>query len=327
MKTRFEKIKRVITRYYLVIWIAVVSAALIGVGTFAAYTNINKVKRVVSTQGGEGTAFSSNYLSLVLIETESYGMKRIAMNSADGSALKKVDVTVCNYIQNNPTMVNDNNITYDMTFTLVSTVSGDTITDLSALNLADHGEFKIECGGESGNFENGVCKFQNKTLTGKTKSVDTYTLTVPASFMDTVNIKSEAIPHEDSYGYTDRYKLCRVLVFSENTERNDGWTGSFLEKTSSDYDGFNYILTGQGKGTVTLTWDPSKLEINKLFINKENFKLTESGNENTLTIEVDSDISGRYDIQFYKTGSSDYSDIGSMIKFIYESAEDNSSAA
>ena len=148
MKRMFEKAKGVITRYYLVIWIAVVSAALIGVGTFAAYTNINKVKRVVSTQGGEGAAFSSNYLSLVPKDNESYGMKRIAMSTADGSALKTVDVTVCNYIQNNPTMVNDNNITYDMKFTLVSTVSGDVITDLSALNLADHSKFKIEFGGE-----------------------------------------------------------------------------------------------------------------------------------------------------------------------------------
>lgn len=327
MKTRFEKIKRVITRYYLVIWIAVVSAALIGVGTFAAYTNINKVKRVVSTQGGEGAAFSSNYLSLVPKETASYGMKRIAMTTADGSALKKVDVTVCNYIQNNPSMVNENDITYDITFTLVSTVSGDIIENIESMNLANHSEFKIECGSAEGVLEKGVCTFADKTLYGKTKSVDTYTLTVPASFMDNVNINVEAIPHGDSYAYTEQYKLGRVLVFSENTERVDGWTGAFLEKTSSDYDGFNYILSGNGKGTVTLTWDPSRLEINQLFINEENFTLTKSENENTLTIEVDSDIIGRYDIQFYKTGNGDYSGIGSIIRFTYESAKDNSSAA
>ena len=71
--------KKDLKKSFIIIWIAAVSIALIALGVSAAYTNVNKVKRVVSTQGGAGTAFSSNYLMLVNGNTNerSFDVKRI----------------------------------------------------------------------------------------------------------------------------------------------------------------------------------------------------------------------------------------------------------
>ena len=52
-------------------------------GSFAAYTNFNSVKRVVSTGTQSDTMFGSNYLSLISLTDENPPVKRISLAESD----------------------------------------------------------------------------------------------------------------------------------------------------------------------------------------------------------------------------------------------------
>lgn len=274
---------------WAVFLIIALSALLLGFASYAAYTNLNSVKRVVSTQGLKGTPFSSNYLNLTPRDESSYSIKNIPFPESEATTSFNIDV--CNYIHNNPSKFNDNDINYTFSLTLVG-AAGVSLDGLS-----------VSFGGTSCSFTDGVCSIPNQTLKGGTKSVNRYSITVPKSFRDKVKIEAAAIPDKGSYRYTGYFKLGRIFAFTSKSETAAIWTGSFTETSAEGYDGFNYILSGQGKGTVTLTWDPDKLEISRIFL--ENNGITPSGG--SFTIPVDSEVKNRYDIQFYKTGNGDYS--------------------
>ena len=52
-------------------------------GSFAAYTNFQSVKRVVSTGTQSDTMFGSNYLSLISLTDENPPVKRISLAESD----------------------------------------------------------------------------------------------------------------------------------------------------------------------------------------------------------------------------------------------------
>lgn len=308
-----KNLKQIIKKHCIMIWAVAVSVTLICFVSYAAYTNLNSVKRVVSTQGGKGTAFSSNYLSLTTRSSSSYDMKRITIG--EKAETKSFNLNICNYVQNNPSVYNEYDITYTLVLTLVDATDGSPITDKDS-----------DASVSGGYFSNGVCEITGQTLTGKTKSVLSYTITVPKSFINAVNIKAEAVPDDASYSYTNNSKLARIITFSEYIENNTSWTGSFSETTADGYDGFNYIIKGQGVGTVTLTWDPEMLEISKIFLDNNGIIPTDDADgKKTFTMQVDSNTgNSRYDIQFYKTEAggknSAYADMNAIngyVEFIF----------
>ena len=80
-----EKFWRWIKRYRLAGALFLIGALTVAVyGSFAAYTNFNSVKRVVSTkrQTGDNTMFSSNYLSL-MYPNDTCPVKRISLVEND----------------------------------------------------------------------------------------------------------------------------------------------------------------------------------------------------------------------------------------------------
>lgn len=294
-------------KYLIYVCIAVLSVILIVLSISAAYTNINKVKRVISTQSGGGTAFSSNYLNLINQNINNYDLKRISFSSSENS--KTFDVTISNFVYNNPSIINEYDIKYTLTLTLVDS-NNNTVT------TKDEG-VSVQVGNETKNFENGVCTISDQTLTGKQSSTLTYKLTVPKDFINNVNIEAEAIPDQEFYKYTDQKKLARIFTFSEYNERTTTWAGYFSETDTSGYDGFNYILTGQGKGTITLIWDSTQLEINKVFL--DSLTYTESigtGGEKQIVFDVDSNTKSQYNIQFYKTENGTYTDMVTLKNYV-----------
>ena len=302
-----KSLKKIIKKQWILLWVVAVSSALIFLGAYAAYTNINKVKRVVSTQGGAGTAFSSNYLSIIPKDTSNYDMKLITIPG--NSDKKEFEINVCNYVQNNPSMINENTINYNMKFTLVNAASNDVITD-------EYNTVSVKIGDVIQSFSKGVCEIASQSLAGKSRNSNTYTVTVPRDFIESVNIKVEAIPDETSYNYTGSNKLARIFTFAEYTETTTAWSGAFSE-TDINYDAFNYVVKGQGKGDFTLTWDPSQLEISQVFLNNSALTVqTTSDGKSFVVIEVDSDIISRYDIQFYKTASGDYTSIDKLKSYV-----------
>ncbi|MGN0618797.1 MAG: hypothetical protein ACI4J7_07220 [Ruminiclostridium sp.] len=283
---------------WAVFLIVVLSALLLGFASYAAYTNLNSVKRVVSTQGLKGTPFSSNYLNLTASSESSYSVKNIVFPENAPTVTFSIDI--CNYVHNNPSKFNDNDINYTFTLTLVNADG----VDLTGLTVTS--------GGNSYSFTDGVCSITGQTLAGRKKSVNTYVVTVPAGFVDKVKIEAVAEPDSASYKNTGNFKLGRLFAFTNKSETATTWTGRFAESTTDNYDGFNYILSGQGKGTITLSWQPDKLEINKIFL--DTYGITPSGG--SFTMDVDSDTKNRYDIQFYKTGNGDYSSIATVSSYV-----------
>ena len=308
-------VKNFIKKHWIAIWLVVVILLLVFSVSYGAYTNLGSVKRVVSTKGGAGVLFSSNNLKLVANNTNDYSSKRIAISSSSETPTFEIDI--CNYAQNDPTRFNDSNITYTLTLTLIDS-SGNDITNNIYQNL------KVMKDSESGSFTNASCSMTG-TLTGGKKSTDKYTITVPKEFItDNVRIKAGAVPDNSSLSATGNNKLARIFNFTENVATDSGWTGAFLETDTTGYDGFNYIIKGQGNGTITLEWDSSKLEISKVFLEENSLDVTTGeNNKSTITMTVNSETKSRYDIQFYKTSDSadDYNDISTLngyVKFNYD---------
>lgn len=283
---------------WAVFLIIALSALLLGFASYAAYTNLNSVKRVVSTQGLKGTPFSSNYLNLTPRDESSYSVKNIIFPESEETTSFNIDV--CNYIHNNPSKFNDNDINYTLSLKLVG-----------AEGVSTEG-LSVSFGGTAYSFTDGVFSIPNQTLKGSTKSVNRYEITVPKSFRDKVKIEAVAVPEDGSYRYTGYFKLGRLLAFTSKSETAAIWTGSFSESTADNYDGFNYILSGQGAGTITLEWNAEMLEISRIFL--ENNGIAESGGSFTMT--VDSEVKNRYDIQFYKTGNGDYSSMETVGSYV-----------
>ena len=284
---------------WAVFLIILLSALLLGFASYAAYTNLNSVKRVVSTQGLKGTPFSSNYLNLTASSESSYSVKNIVL--PEGGAAVTFSIDVCNYVHNNPSKFNDNDINYTFTLTLVG------------LDAESTEGLKVVCGNTTYSFNNtGVCSINNQTLKGRKKSVNTYAVTVPASFVDKVKIQAVAEPDSESYKHTGNYKLGRLFTFTNKSETAAGWTGRFAESTTENCDGFNYILSGQGKGTINLSWPPEHLEISKIFLDNNNL----TANNGSFTLNVDSDTINRYDIQFYKTETGSYPDMETVSGYV-----------
>ena len=291
---------------------AVFFAVLLIIGGFVAYTayiNLNTVKRVVSTNGSGGTPFSSNYLILVPKDTTVYTVKNIYC--PEEAEYADFSINVCNYAQNDPSMVNGHDISY--VFTLTQQNSNGTVnTDvLSGLKVTDKD-------GNVYGFTDGVCRIPDRLLTGGTKSVDTYSIVIPKQMVNSIDLRAEVEPSNSaSYSSVNDNKLARVFTFSEHLTISTSWTGSFSETSTDGYDAFNYIIKGQGKGTVTLTWDNSQLEINKLFIENNGLSVTTVDSTSKLTIDVDSTLGqNRYDIQFYKTSSGIYTDINTVNGYV-----------
>ena len=99
-------------------------------GSFAAYTNFNSVKRVVSTGTQSDTMFGSNYLTLMNSNDTSIPVKRISLAGNDNHTFT---VQVCNYVWGDPTLYNPKDIKYKVTAKLISMDGGklpDNCTDI-----------------------------------------------------------------------------------------------------------------------------------------------------------------------------------------------------
>ena len=218
-------------------------------GSFAAYTNFNSVKRVVSTGTQSDTMFGSNYLSLMNLSDTSIPVKRISLAESNGTYT--FTVQVCNYVWGDPTLYNPKDITYKVTAKLISMDGG---------NLPDNCT-GIEMGGKAFN-EDGALTLDNKTLATGSAQTKSYSIVIPKDLKDKIKIKIEAVPENISADAVNNQKLGAILSFADY-EVTKNWTGHFIDSKTDrkpdDYDAFNYEISGNGAGTVTVTWDDSLL--------------------------------------------------------------------
>lgn len=250
-------------------------------GSFAAYTNFNSVKRVVSTGTQSDTMFGSNYLTLMNLSDTSIPVKRISLAGNDNNYT--FTVQVCNYVWGDPTLYNPKDIKYKLTAKLISMDGG---------NLPDNCT-GIEMGGKAFN-EDGALTLDNKTLATGSAQTKSYLIVIPKDLKDKIKIKIEAVPENISADAVNNQKLGAILSFADY-EVTKNWTGHFIDSKTDrkpdDYDAFNYEISGNGAGTVTVTW-PDSLLLSKWATNGEQ-------TSNSYTFNVDGTATA-IQFQFYK---------------------------
>ena len=295
----------------MILW-CVLGAMLIGTGVYAAYVNFNSVKRVVSTGERDQVLFSSNYLYPVNQDETSYSLRRISPSSVQNTEGSEVvngytfTVQICNYAYGNQFTVNPNTIVYDF-------VAAVTMADGSALKPAvtqncyfqEQDKLsdvvpRIYFVKKEENATVGEAILETRELTGGSPQKHNYTFFVPADLKDEIKIQVVARPQTSCYAYTNNQKLAVVVTMAKLSATNS-WTGKFSDEQSvapSAYDGWNYEISGNGKGTITLTWDTEVLQISPWFLQDVEMNSINTG---SCSFSVGADNQpDAYQLQFYK---------------------------
>lgn len=254
---------------------------LIVSGSFAAYTSFNSVKRVVSTERRSDTMFGSNYLTLLNLTDNNYSIRRITL-SEEGDK-NTFTVKVCNYAWGDKSLYNTKDIMYTVQAKLIAMDGGNLPESIAQIKINDTG-FNA----------NGECELTNQELkTGKARE-NTYIFELPAELKNKIEIQIVAEPTDESAEAVNSQKLAVVISFADY-ESVKSWTGHFLDsqtgRTPADYDAFNYEISGNGAGTVTMTW-PASLQLSKWTTNGK--QVTDS-----YSFEVDGATTA-VQVQFYR---------------------------
>ncbi len=320
MKEALKKLKK----HWALVWLVLAMVAASAFVTYAAYTGLKTVKRVVTTKSAPGDLFSSNSMNINISN------KRV--NSASFT------VTVCNYDQNDPFTYNASNVTYvieaelrvfhNNQYMTMAQLQIDAPTkydecvallaerNYSITKTVDDERGEIAPGDEEPHPLNAAggykYTFASDDLKKDNMSTDKFRVDFDNAELQNVSpdfyIYLKATP-EGSYS-----PLEGLVSAAASTSDVSSWRGSFQESTSNkEYDFYNYILTGSGKGSVEIMWNPNYFEVNPFFYSEDSGNtITQpvpiEGDENNgwmkMTLTVDSSDKNRYEMQLYKTNSS-----------------------
>lgn len=220
-------------------------------GSLGAYTNLNSVKRVVSTGTQSDTMFGSNYLSLVSSVDTDYSIKRISLD--DSKEEMSFTVVVSNYAWGDEKRYNPKDISYTVTAQLLSVDGGSLPEDISGIKINGNPFDK-----------NGTCVLAGQDLPTGGACKNEYKFVLPSTLKNKIKIQMTAEALGDSVDAVNSKKLAAILSFADYVTTKT-WTGHFIDSTDKapgEYDAFNYEISGNGAGTVTVTW-PESLQLSK----------------------------------------------------------------
>lgn len=311
-----KKTVKIIKKYWITFWMLIAILAVTGLIVYARYNdNRNVVKRVVSTQKGDRTLFSSNLLSASV----SQQIKTVAVNETNSQFF---DISIYDYDIRNPGTEYPTDIDYDLTVTFYNSAGTTALTAEEIGTLLGTDSVNLY------NFDGNTTTTEatpfltvdkdtvaaNRTVrrvVTRTTKVDSFRMFLPISMKDKdVSVKVTAAPS----GYTDLPESIGA-VFSIRAQAFtaiNGWHGDFNDDRTiplSQYDGFNYSITGNGVSEGILSWNNTLVEPNMQQINqikKSGATVTTTGTTSSIVLSLDStDNAGHYDIQFYvvSTGS------------------------
>lgn len=231
---------------------------LVGV-SLAAYTSQGFLRGVARNRDNDNIRFSSNYMSAISTSDTNY-IRRVLTYDQSGSDDIDIEIFVYNYAQGNKTLVNENDITYDMTITL----SGGTQTEYTV----KYGDQQMT--GDSS--QAGLAYTQKSTMTGRTPQQDKYTVTIPRKDLDKVKITAVARP-QNAVVTGNRSLACVLLPYSLSSLQSFSCTGSYADAASghspSEYAALNYeVVVSSGRAQVTLHWEPDQVELDPYFLEK-----------------------------------------------------------
>ena len=282
----------------------------VGVITYAAYTHsLNAQRTIAPYDSVESDKFSSNYLLKVTYSREN--VKTILTTDALISA--STSITVCNYAQGKQTQPNNNVVNYSVSATLVyydESAEDYLPVDASYLTSKGYSGYSISLRKKNGstvtlNSSHLADTSLSGTLAANEAHSDTFILTFSTDFASNPNLFIEILA-TDSGSATSLKGIFGADVRSQGV--TNSWSGSFTDDNAndpSDYDGFNYAISGFGSGVFTLSWNTNYVDISaaSLIDLMEITGFTKTGPTDgivTISFDVDSDDISRYEIQFYK---------------------------
>ena len=321
-----KKVLKKLRKHWLSAWLVVALLACSSLFAYAAFTRINIVKRVVSTDAGVGARFSSDSMD----NTTSGMTTRKSFSSQSEDA--NVEVNVFNYPYPKASLYRNVVTEYDVV-ARIGTHDGTTFTALSGEALTGlSNAYYINYNGGTNylfNASSGTVSFEDCSIAAGKVDPDIFNVHFDNSELgDTPPgycVEMIATPKDTSLPVLKGYISVRYVKQAES-----GWTGTLDELSGTRiYDGYNYILEGSGSGKITFHWNPTYVTINKQFLQNpentyyingsnvtgdSNLSLTEDSfttdattGMKSLTLVVDSQKKNRYVVQFYKTDSNNVS--------------------
>ena len=274
--------------------------------TLAAYTNSRHAQRTIATYETTGDRFSSNLLAKLTGEDN---VKTLYVT--DEMTSPNTVVTVCNYEQGKQTQPHEKDITYVLKAEFVvyngSTGKYEAVDEayLVANSLTGY-SFSLTKGGTTVTLNSTHASDDSfgKTLTNGVADSDAYTLTMSPSFVQNkpnLYVRLTVTPSGTGIFLSPLIGIFKADLRSEGA--STAWTGVFSDDTAiapNQYNGYNYLISGQGSGTYTLRWDGTKVQLSALSLNELLSVEGATQDGNSVVLPVNSDVTSRYEIQFYK---------------------------
>ena len=346
-----KKIISFITTQWLVIWIVVVSLTLVTlIASAEALVTLSPMKRVVVTKDGHGVLFSSNLLTDLIEEEveEDDGEGGMATTTKIRPAYQPiyrtvkatgsydVDLFLWNYNALDETTFYSENINYRLDIALTDSSGNDLDADdvgSRSITITPVSPSGTGVTLNSSKLSDSISP-QSLLHDDSHSTQNAYTVSYSSGWNlkeDTeICIMIQAVPTTKTGGgsYSDLKTLGRILGLRQSREDSgsNGWKATISEKTETNsptsFDAYNLVLSGSGSSTITVSWDTSKLDINKYFYdsNTNVYGYDFLGNEivdnettngwHTIIINADTSKSSqknrnRYSIQLYKLGALD----------------------
>lgn len=314
-----KKLLRYLQKNWIRVWLVVIVFLCATVVVFAAYTEVSSVKRVVLTTASPGEPFSSNCMHTTI--------------SSRRLTATEFPVSVCNFDQDFPKDYCTTKITYSMTAELKVKINNKYWNISELENLKNNGTITKEDHDTylSKVSKYGIRKFEDDrdgTLSTDTwndfTSANGYKVTFDSDELRPnrsstdiylVKIDSADLKSDEALFYVFVTATPSGGVLSELSVRLYGtakkmeeasWSGSILEQNcdTTDYDFYNYVITGGGVGNLNILWNPKYLEVNRFFLEENNLTTTDTTIDNEtwkkITIAVDSTKKSRYEFQLFK---------------------------
>lgn len=330
-----SKIGRLL-RKHLAVCLAAALLVALGAVSYAEYVRSSRTMRTVAAYGELETPFSSNYLLIAQSSTQNARMLHVDQNSDTVS----IEVTVHNYPENDQLAYNRKNITYNLEAYLRVSDGNGGLRNATAAEIGDGASVTLSLnGGTSVTLnKNAVTytygsSYEPLTLTGGAANTDQLAVTLSGLLSCTSPVFLELVARPTGTSASEYQPLKGMFGVSVRADLHvQTWSGYFNEAAPNPavYDGYNYTISGSGSGTFRLRWNPAKLRLNqalKLF-DLTNDAITYTSGSQTIDdvaysyieFHVDSDVSPRYDVQFYPTASLTASDAwANLVSYTFSS--------
>lgn len=343
-----KSFKSFLKKYWLAMWLILSVTAVLTMYVSAEYIrDQNREKRVVANMGDTGKRFASDRLTAITTP-QAYEIPF----STTGNDPCEIDFKLYNYSLKDINKIYQSPIYYRIDASLVDK-DGNAISD----SLFQDSAFGIKKGTDSYQFFTSATRVISidGSFSG-TAQEDPHSFSIQfprtmttASQSNKVYIQVEATPYSDSARSVritelDVLKAKLSVTAQSSKEITQGWTGKFQDSTFSDLDGFTFVFSGSGTAKLAFSYDKTKFEVNKYFLEDHETDLlftvendcyyslddgvwTRHSDSDwcTFFIDADSEVVSRYDIQLYmnsgnaslyiQNGSIDWNLINSYVRY------------